>query len=121
MDAIGLEDLFAPFARVTVRRIFGGLGVYAEGLCFALVMKGDVYLKVDTETQERFREVGSHPFVYAGATRPITVAYWRLPESAHEDEQELVGWCRLAVEAARRALAVKTKRRPRKASAKLNP
>ena len=36
MDADGLKELFAPFGAVTVKRMFGGHGVYADGLCFAV-------------------------------------------------------------------------------------
>ena len=55
MDRDGLEELFAPFAVVSVRRMFGGHGVYADGLCFALEIGGEVYLKVDAETESGVR------------------------------------------------------------------
>ncbi len=45
MDAEGLKALFEPFGPVTIRRMFGGSGIYAEGLCFAIELKGEVFIK----------------------------------------------------------------------------
>lgn len=64
MDAGGLKALFEPFGAVTVKRMFGGSGVYAEGLCFAIEQDGEVYLKVDSLAEPSFAEAGSSPFIY---------------------------------------------------------
>ena len=42
-----LKALFEPFRSVTVKRMFGGSGIYAEGMCFAIELKGEVFLKTD--------------------------------------------------------------------------
>ena len=81
MDREGLEELFAPFAAVSVRRMFSGHGVYFDGLCFALSIGGDVYLKVDAETQADFAAVDSRPFVYAARGREVQVGYWLAPSA----------------------------------------
>src|SRR4051794_14816596 len=96
MDAAVLEDLFSPFASVTVKRMFGGHGIYADGRFFALRARGAVYLKGGEQTQIAFREAGSRPLVYGRGAKPMTMAYWRLPEAAHEDANELIRWSRLA-------------------------
>ncbi len=54
MEAAGLKELFEPFGAVTVKRMFGGHGVYAEGLCFAVESGGEVFLKVDAQSQPDF-------------------------------------------------------------------
>jgi DNA transformation protein len=108
MDGQGLKELFEPFAAVTVRRMFSGYGVYADGICFALNLRGDIFLKADDLTERRFAEAGSEPFVYSGHRGKVTVmSYWRLLSSAYDDPDELKSWCGLAMEAARRAAAVK--------------
>ncbi|MGJ0395577.1 MAG: TfoX/Sxy family protein [Methylocystis sp.] len=103
MDRARLEELFAPFAAVSVKRMFGGHGVYADGLFFAIEANGVVYLKADRHSAPRFQEAGSRPFVYQGKHRPIAVSYWSLPDQAFEDADELVFWAKSAVEAALRA------------------
>ena len=63
MDRDYIIELFAAFGHVTVRRLFGGRGIYADGMMFALVSSlGVIYLKVDDETAETFRREGMEPF-----------------------------------------------------------
>jgi DNA transformation protein len=111
MDAEGLRELFAPFAPVSVKRMFSGYGVYADGVCFALNLRGDIFLRADKLTEARFAGAGADPFIYDGHRGKVTVAsYWRLVSSAYDDPDELKDWCALAMEAARRAAAVKQAR-----------
>jgi len=116
LDREGLEELFAPFAVVAVRRMFGGHGVYGDGLCFALEIDGDVYLKVDAETEAEFAAVDSRPFVYAARGREVRVGYWLLPTAAFDDEDALRRWASLAFDAARRAAAERMAKRQRAGS-----
>jgi DNA transformation protein len=102
MDRARIEELFAPFAAVSVKRMFGGHGVYADGLFFAIEAGGEIYLKADRQSATRFQEAGSRPFVYQGKDRPIALSYWSLPDQAPEDADELVFWSKSAVEAALR-------------------
>jgi DNA transformation protein and related proteins len=115
MDAEGLKELFAPFAPVSVKRMFSGHGVYADGICFALNLRGDIFLRVDKLTEAHFQAAGSEPFVYGGHRGNVTVmSYWRLVSSAYDDADELKAWCGIAMEAARRAAAVKQAKRAKR-------
>jgi DNA transformation protein and related proteins len=109
MDADGLKELFAPFGAVTIKRMFGGHGVYAEGLCFAVESGGEVFLKVDARSQPAFSAAGSSPFIYVAKGKPMTTSYWRLPAKAHDEADELIRWAALGLEAARRAAEAKAK------------
>ncbi len=109
MDADGLKELFEPFGAVTVKRMFGGHGVYAEGLCFAVESGGEVFLKVDAQSQPDFSAAGSSPFIYVARGKPMTTSYWRLPAKAHDEADELIRWAALGLEAARRAAEAKAK------------
>jgi DNA transformation protein and related proteins len=118
MDADALKELFEPFAAVSVRRMFSGYGVYADGLCFALNLRGEVYLKADRASEARFAGAGSEPFVYDGHRGKVTVlSYWRLPPTAYDDPEELKAWCALAMGAARRAFEIKKMKGNAKAGA----
>ncbi|MGD9543105.1 MAG: TfoX/Sxy family protein [Methylocystis sp.] len=109
MDRARIEELFAPCTAVSVKRMFGGHGVYADGLFFAIETGGEIYLKADQHSAPRFQEAGSRPFVYEGKDRPVTISYWSIPEPALEDGEELARWVGLAVDAALRAAAKKRK------------
>ena len=109
MDADGLKELFEPLGAVAVKRMFGGAGVYAEGLCFAIEQDGEVFLKTDSLSQPSFAEAGSSPFIHFAKGKPMATSFWRLPAAAHEEADELRRWASLALEAARRAAEAKAK------------
>jgi DNA transformation protein and related proteins len=95
MDPDFIRELFAPFRPVAVKRMFGGLGIYAEGLMFGLVFDGVIYLRVDEASIPGFEREGSVPFVYPFAStmrgRPSR-HFWRLPERLYDDPDELTVW-----------------------------
>jgi DNA transformation protein and related proteins len=97
LDPDFIAELFAQFRPVTVRRLFGGAGIYAEGLMFALVFDGAVYLKVDAASIPDFEREGCKPFVYTRAKSPGRVgrrslSYWRMPERLYDDPDQLAVW-----------------------------
>ncbi|MBV8594088.1 MAG: TfoX/Sxy family protein [Caulobacteraceae bacterium] len=109
MDAAGLKALFEPFGLVSVKPMFGGHGVYAEGLCFAIELKGEVFLKTDALSQPDFFGAGSAPFVYVAKSRSRPTSYWSLPAAAHEDGDELRRRAIAAFEAAPRVGSARAK------------
>src|SRR5689334_22206107 len=107
MRPADIQDLFAPIGHVSVRRMFGGHGVYADGVIFALETGGVVYLKTDAETEPAFREAGCQPFAYGPEPQKVITSYWRMPDEAFEDPDVLVHWTKLARAAAGRFAAAK--------------
>jgi DNA transformation protein len=107
VDPEFIRDLFALFGPVTVRRMFGGAGIYREGLMFALVFDGAIFLKVDEASIPDFEREGSRPFVYTRAKSPgkigrASLSYWRLPERLYDDPEELAVWAERALAIAQR-------------------
>jgi DNA transformation protein len=108
MDRDYLIDLFADFGPVTVRRLFSGFGISADGTNFALALRGGLYLRADEQTIARFEAEGSKPFQYQTKAKTVTVAsYWQLPERLYDDPEELSGWAKAALAAAERAALAK--------------
>ncbi len=104
MDLDFIRDLFTSFGPVTVKRMFGGAGLWCDGLMFGLVFDGAIFLKVDETSIPDFEREGSRPFVYTRAKSPgrvgrASLSYWRLPEWLYDDPEELAVW-------AARALAI---------------
>jgi DNA transformation protein and related proteins len=118
MDRDYLIDLFSGFGPVTIRRMFSGFGISADGTNFALALRGSLYLRADDQTIEQFKAEGSTPFQYQTRARTVTVnSYWQLPERLYDDPDELTGWARAALAAAHRA-ALSKDLRGRKATKK---
>jgi DNA transformation protein len=108
MDRDYLIDLFADFGPVTVRRMFSGFGISADGTNFALALRGGLYLRADEQTVARFEAEGSKPFQYQTKAKTVTVAsYWQLPERLYDDPEEFSGWAKAALAAAERAALAK--------------
>ena len=104
MDRDFLIDLFADFGPVSIRRMFSGFGISADGINFALSLRGGLYLRADDQTIPRFEMEGSSPFQYQTRARVVTVnSYWQLPERLYDDPEELTEWARAALAAAQRA------------------
>ncbi len=102
-----LLDLMAPLAArvgpLSARRMFGGHGLFYDGLMFALVAGGRCYLKADDETAPRFAAAGSEPFRYQTAAREVALRhYLSLPSACLDSVAEMTPWARMAVEAALR-------------------
>ncbi len=109
-----VEELFGALGPVRIKPMFGGAGVYADDLMFALLADDALYLRVDGETEPRFADAGSAPFTYAMKDgREISLGYWRAPDEALEGADEAEPWGRLALEAALRKRAAKAPKRRR--------
>jgi DNA transformation protein and related proteins len=89
-------------APVTARAMFGGYGLYCEGIMFALIAHETLYFKVDASNLERFTEAGMGPFVYDRNGQPVAMSYYQLPPAVYEDLDLLHSWVEAAIAAARR-------------------
>ena len=108
-------ELLEPMGVVHTRRMFGGHGLYVDGLIVAIIAFDKLFLKVDDETRPAFEAAGCEPFVYVGNGRTATMNYWTAPAEAMESPQWMQPWARLAIAAALRARASKpasTRRKP---------
>ena len=106
-----LTDMLAPMGAVAARRMFGGAGLFREGLMFALIARDTLYLKVDDENRAAFEEAGMGPFTYEKKGKTSAMSYFEAPPDALDDPDALLPWARSAWEAALRANAGKVKKK----------
>jgi DNA transformation protein len=119
MDRDFLIDLFADFGPVTIRRMFSGFGISADGTNFALALRAGLYFRADEATIPQFEAEGSKPFQYQTRAKAVTVnSYWELPARLFDDSEELSAWARAALAAAQRA-ALRKRPKPRKPAKKV--
>lgn len=98
-----LHEVFAPFGRVTLRRMFGGHGIYHEGRMFALVLRERLYLKSDAQSAPAFEARRLAPFEYVREGRTMRMSYREAPAEMFDDRDEALHWARMAWEAALRS------------------
>src|SRR6476660_7451839 len=117
MDREFLIDLFADFGPVTIRRMFSGFGISADGTNFALALRSGLYFRADEATIPQFEAEGSKPFSYQTRAKTTVNSYWQLPARLFDDSEELATWARAALAAAQRA-ALRKRPKARKAAKK---
>jgi len=104
-------DLLQDFGTVTAKPMFGGHGIYHDGIIFAIVVNGALYFKVDDTNRSRFIEKGLDHFTYMRKGKECAMSYYLAPEETLDDSEVLCDWAREAYAAALRArkpLAVST-------------
>ena len=96
-----VKVMLHPFGEITSRTMFGGYGIYKNGLMIALIAQGELYFKADAKAAEYFKTEGSEPFVYYGKQdKPVTMSYYKILPDVMDDENELGKWVNLAYGAA---------------------
>tara|TARA_R110002167_G_scaffold29239_3_gene97743 strand:+ start:43895 stop:44236 length:342 start_codon:yes stop_codon:yes gene_type:complete len=102
-----LKEVFATFGPVNSRRMFGGHGLYYDGLMFALVAQDTLYLKADAENQHFFDAEGLEKFSYEKQGKSYSIAYFQAPDQLFDDQDEAAIWARRSWDAAVRGAAKK--------------
>ena len=107
-----LDQLGRVAPGIRGRGMFGGVGIYADDLFFALIGDDTLYLKVDDSTRAGFEQAGMGPFMPFGEGGEV-MQYYEIPADVLEEPDRLRGWVEKAIDVARRA-AAKKKPAPRK-------
>jgi len=102
-------DLMQGVGPVISKRMFGGYGIFIDGLMFAIISDGLLYLKVDSENEMEFISRHSTPFTYLKKGKTCKLSYYQSPEEALEEVDIMFIWANSAYAAARRAAAKKLK------------
>jgi DNA transformation protein len=108
-----LCDVLATLGPVEARSMFGGWGLYQDGVMFALISGEEAYFRADDETRQDYEALGLSRFK-PRANKPMTMPYYPLPPELFDDPDMMVDWGERALAAARRAKSTKTskKRKP---------
>ena len=101
-----LRDQLAPLGHITMRRMFGKIGVFCDGFMLGMVRDNTLYFRVDDDNRVAFKEAQSFPPLnYEKKGGTIDLSFWRAPERLFDEPDELVTWARAALGAARRVAA----------------
>jgi DNA transformation protein len=98
-----VADVLRAFGAFDVRRMFGGYGLFRDGLMCGLVFDETLYLKVDEQNVENFVRLDLAQFQYARQGKLVGLSFCRAPDSVMEDAGEAAMWARSSWEAALRA------------------
>ncbi len=100
---LGQLDTLGP---IRARNMFGGVGLYYEGLFFAIIADNTLYFKVDDSNREDFEAESMEPFK-PFEEKPYTMNYYEIPIEILEDMDDLNQWALKSLEVARKKRSVK--------------
>ncbi len=111
-----VEDLFSGLSGAEVRSMFGGLGIFVDGVMIAVgTSDGDVALKADEITIPEFKAAGATEWLYTKKSgQTVGMGYWFVPDGVADDADEFRLWATAAIEVAFRADALKPPARRRR-------
>jgi DNA transformation protein and related proteins len=97
-----VADLFAPLGGVRIKRMFGGAGVYAQGVMFALLADDVIYLKTDAALRTALEAEGGEAFVWERPSdgKRMEMGYVSLPSAAMDEADDASTWGRRALSVA---------------------
>lgn len=107
-QALALAQL-SQVVPVQPKAMFGGIGLYSDGLFFALMDEARLYLKVDDGNRPDFEARGLGPFHPYPERGGPAMQYYPVPDDVLDDPGELRLWAEAALDVARRAAARKRK------------
>ncbi len=91
-----VTEQLATVGYIVCKRMFGGVGLYADGIFFALLAGDTFYLKVDDTNRQDFKQAGMDAFrPYPDKTR--SMQYFEVPVEVLEDAEELYNWARKSI------------------------
>lgn len=96
-------DALAPLGHAAGRSMFGGYGLYLDGLITGIIARDTLYLKVGDGNRADYEAAGSQPFTYDGGGKPVAMSYWEVPAEVIEDPERLRAWALRARAASVRA------------------
>ncbi len=96
-------DQMAALGAISERAMFGGHGLYCNGLFIAIVTRDKLYFKADAKSQPRFEARGLPRFQYQARGKAVQLLYYEAPPEVYEDAQAMLDWGQLALAAAVRA------------------
>ncbi|MEX2468422.1 MAG: TfoX/Sxy family protein [Pseudohongiellaceae bacterium] len=109
--AAHIVDLLQGMGPVYGKRMFGGHGIFLDGLMFGLIADNVLYLKVDDDSRPDYEALDLAPFTYHKQGKPFRLNYYQAPEEAMEDVEVMLSWGNGAFAVALRAAS--RQRRPR--------
>ena len=98
-----LKEVFAEFGDISIRKMFGGHGVFYEGIMIGLVAWDVLYLKADELNAPDFKALGLKPFMYDKGEKKVQMSYWQAPDETLDDPFAMKEWADSAYQAALRS------------------
>ena len=110
-DPHRFDDLFHEFGPVSLRRFFGGEGIYAGSVMIGMIFDDIIYFKTDAETRKAFDAEGCEPFSFTKGKELVVTTWLAVPDRLYDAPDEFAVWARAALRVANASQTVRKKAR----------
>jgi DNA transformation protein len=93
-------ELLEPMEKVTARAMFGGYGIFKDGMMFGLIADDILYFKTDDFNRFEFERLNLKPFTYNKNGKEMVMSYNQAPEEVFDNSRDMIRWARLGFDAA---------------------
>ncbi len=84
-----LEEILANWHPITIKRMFGGEGVFREGIMFALITDDELYFKTDSKTKQVFEDMNCSQFLYEKKDKIVRMNFFKAPEECYDSAEKM--------------------------------
>ncbi len=105
-----VHDLMGHIRGIESKAMFGGWGLYKNGVVFGIIADDQLYFKAGDRNRKDYEDSGSSPFTYVAAGRKkVTMSYWEVPANVIENRDELEQWidqsCKVSLQSKKRKVS----------------
>lgn len=104
-----VHDILSPHGHIKIKAMFGGFGVYMDGVIIGIIADHQLYFKVDASSVKDYENFGSEPFTYKKEGKDYIMSYWRVPDEVIEDQEMMQRFMNTAY-----AISSQAKKKPSK-------
>ena len=87
-----IMEILSPHGNITSKPMFGGYGIYKNGVIVAFIAYDELYFKVDKSNKPQYEDFDSEPFIYEAKGKKTTMSYWKVPMEILENEDKIGIW-----------------------------
>lgn len=85
-------DQMQRLGPVRPRRMFGGFGLFLDGLMIGLIARHTLYFKVDDLSRSRFERLGLQAFDFERQGKRVALSFYEAPEDVLEEAEAMAEW-----------------------------
>jgi DNA transformation protein len=113
-----VQEALEPMGNVTMRKMMGGATLYLDGIIFAIMVDGEIWMKSDAEADAIWDTVSTERFSVTFKDGSVDMMnYRRAPSDVYDDAEAMQKWVSVSVEAGRRRVVKKRPKRDAAANA----
>ncbi len=100
-----VQEQFALFGDIEIKKMFGGIGIFTNGVMFAMIANDTLRFKVDETNRQQYEERDMRPF-FSGSKKK-GMPYWEVPPDILDDRSLLKEWANQSLKIAQKAAGKK--------------